>query len=183
MTPWIGVLAFVLVVVAWRLISVARRVDRQHVKVLGLRATLEVALLRRAQAANDLATSQLLDSASSLLLAAAAADCFAAAEAAEGLPGRSAAGPDRSTVESELSAVLAEVLDSETRRSLANSLAGQRLVEQLDKSCYRLTLARQFHNDAVAEVRLLRSRAWVRAFRLAGRAQLPEPFDMNEEGR
>lgn len=183
MTPWLAALALGLTIVAWRLISVARRVDRQHVKVLGLRATLEVALLRRAQAANDLAGSQLLDSASSLLLAAAAADCFAAAEAAEGLPGRSASGPDRSTVESELSAVLAEVLDAETRRVLAGNLAGHRLVDQLDQACYRLSLARQFHNDAVAEVRLLRSRAWVRAFRLAGRAQLPEPFDMNEEGK
>src|SRR5256885_14882646 len=58
---------FMGVYVSWR----AGRIDRLHVRVDMARAALDVTLLRRSSVALELATSGLLDPATSLLLAAA----------------------------------------------------------------------------------------------------------------
>jgi hypothetical protein len=58
---------FVGVYVSWR----AGRIDRLHARVDMARVALDVTLLRRSSVAQELATSGLLDPATSLLLAAA----------------------------------------------------------------------------------------------------------------
>ena len=58
---------FVGVYVSWR----AGRIDRLHARVDMARVALDVALLRRSSVAQELATSGLLDPATSLLLAGA----------------------------------------------------------------------------------------------------------------
>ena len=71
---WIFAILFVLVVVAWYLTYTAARLDRLHVRLSGTLAALDAQLVRRAEAALELANSGLLDGATSLLLADAAAD-------------------------------------------------------------------------------------------------------------
>ena len=61
---------FVGVYVSWR----AGRIDRLHARVDIARVALDVTLLRRSSVAQELATSGLLDPATSLLLAAAVLD-------------------------------------------------------------------------------------------------------------
>ena len=61
---------FMGVYVSWR----AGRIDRLHARVDMARAALDVTLLRRSSVALELATSGILDPATSLLLAAAVHD-------------------------------------------------------------------------------------------------------------
>ena len=75
---WIFAILFVLVMVAWYLSYTAARVDRLHVRLGGTLAALDARLVRRAEAAVELATSGLLDGATSLILANAAAESLEA---------------------------------------------------------------------------------------------------------
>ena len=63
---------FIGVYVSWR----AGRIDRLHTRVDMARAALDVTLLRRSSVALELATSGILDPATSLLLAAAVLACW-----------------------------------------------------------------------------------------------------------
>jgi hypothetical protein len=62
----------VLLLLAWYLSFSASRLDRLHARVEGARDALDAQLVRRASVALELATSQRLDPASSVLLAEAA---------------------------------------------------------------------------------------------------------------
>ncbi len=84
---WVGLLVLAVLLAAWYLSFSASRLDRLHHRVEGSRATLDAQLVRRAEAAIELATSGLLDPASGLLVAGAAADALAAGEH-EGARGR-----------------------------------------------------------------------------------------------
>ena len=70
---WVFGVLFVLVLAAWYLSYTAARLDRLHVRLSGTLAALDARLVRRAEAAVELANSGLLDGATSLLLANAAA--------------------------------------------------------------------------------------------------------------
>ena len=52
---------------------------------------------------------------------------------------------------------------------------------QVGSSGLRVRLARRFHNDATREVRRVRDKRSVRAFRLAGHAHLPEPVEFDDD--
>ncbi len=99
----------------WYLSFSASRLDRLHHRVEGSRAALDAQLVRRAEAAVELATSGLLDPSSALLVAGAAAEALAAGER-ETAPGADGDGSDRETAESDLSHALRLALDAERGR-------------------------------------------------------------------
>lgn len=186
---WTLVIVLLVVALGWVLWLLASRVDRLHRKVLRSRATLELQLAQRAAAAHELAMSGALDPVEAVLLADVAQRASAGAPGGvvrDGLEGEPdvtepPSDVDRSLVESELSRALRAVLESraDTEPLSEDPLAAEPL-RRLDAAWYRLELARRFHNAHVAEVRRMRANPVVRLLRLAGRAPMPQAFDMDD---
>ncbi len=151
-------LVALLLVAALRLWITANRLDRLHVRTEAAWTALEGALSRRVVAAR----------------AVAAAGGFPPAQAAE--LRRVADVADRADrvhradAENDLSRALA-VLPAPGEPHLAAELADAN---------ERVLLARRFYNDAVRDTRALRAVWFTRVFRLAGRAALPEYFEIAE---
>jgi hypothetical protein len=183
-TGWavaLGVLV-VLLLLGWYLTFFAGRLDRLHHRVEGARSALDNQLLRRATAAAELAASGLLDPATSVLLAGAAADAVGAGEASswDEQPLEGGHG-EREAAESDLSRTLRAALDTEQVRMLRADPLGADLLAALDAACLRVRLARRFHNDAVAQAQRVRGKRVVKAARLSGRAPMPQTFEMDDE--
>ncbi|MFI6425882.1 hypothetical protein [Promicromonospora sp. NPDC050880] len=164
---------------AWR---GASRVDRLHRKVAASRIALDAQLVRRASAATELAVSGALDPASSVLVADAA---YAASDAGPVTAPAAALkmdglGADRERAESGLTATLREALGApEAARALLEGPSAE-VVEALGAAWYRATLARRFHNEAVAQARRVRRLWYVRLFHLAGRAPMPRTVELDD---
>lgn len=171
----------VVAVVLFALTSVARRLDRLHRREEASRATLEAQLVRRAEAAMDLTECDLLDPAARLIVAEAA---WRAAASAPRLVGDQTpdAAEERGLAESELTrAVRAALGEDRDQRQWAERAESAALLERLGTAGYRAQLARRFHNDAVVQIGRIRRTPLVRIFRLAGRAPLPQTFEMDDE--
>ena len=173
-----------LIGVAWYLSYSAARLDRLHAKVEGAMSALDAQLVRRAEAALELANSGALDPASALLLADAATESLERTTerpTEDLLDGQHFGG--REDVESGLSAALRAALTDQVVAGLRTGeadLAGEAL-DMVGSSGLRVRLARRFHNDATHEVRRVRAKRSVRAFRLAGHAHLPEPVEFDDD--
>jgi hypothetical protein len=169
-TRWVlGALLLLLVLLGLYLRGLAGRLDRLHVRVEASADALDAQLVRRSGVALELATSGLLDPASSMLLAGAAH----AAQAAE--------HPTREESESGLSQALRATLDApEAAAVLRSSETGRELADEAAAACQRVVLARRFHNDAVAATLRLRRHRLVRSLHLAGRAPLPATFECDD---
>lgn len=170
----------VLALVAVMLWSVAQRLDRLHRREIQTRATLETQLTHRAGAAMDLADSGLLDPASAVLISEAA---WSAGLRSARLIGEedTRGAQHRGLLESELSQTLRAGLgDEEHQEQIARGPGGATALEALRQSNYRAQLARRFHNDAVVQIRQIRSTWLVRTFRLAGNAPMPTTFEMDD---
>ncbi|HEX6444577.1 MAG TPA: hypothetical protein VF053_05805 [Streptosporangiales bacterium] len=166
---WLLVAAVVLVSAALWANWTASRLDRLHHLVETARAALDAQLVRRSAVAIEVASSGLLDPASSVLLADAAHHARAAAEA------------DREYAESALSAALRAVLgDPELRSEMGDGAAGRELLDEMDTASRRVQLARTFHNDAVTAAVRVRRKRLVRWLRLAGNAGMPEYFEIDD---
>jgi hypothetical protein len=183
---WLLVVLLV-AVVAWYLSFSASRLDRLHPRVEGARSALDAQLVRRAEAAVELATSGALDPASGLLVAGAAAEALAAGEAESAdddapphLAVR-AARDGREQAESDLSRALQAALDEDEVHTLVAHEVGRRQLDRLAAACHRVQLARRFHNDAVTAAVRVRGKRVVRWARLAGRAPLPQTFEMDDD--
>lgn len=151
--------------VSWR----ATRIDRLHVRLETARAGLEVALVRRAAVALELAASRLLDPATSLLLAGAAHEA------------RIADADNREFAESDLSRALRAVVDQPGfRDTLAARPGGPALLDELDAAVRKVTYARSFYNNAVTATRSARRKLIPRLLHLSGRAPLPEFFEIDD---
>ena len=160
----IALLAMTGVYVSWR----AGRLDRLHARLEAAQSALDAALVRRSAVALELASSGLLDPATSLLLSAAAHDARAARTA-------------REQPESDLTRALRAVFSQpEFRVSLAGSEDAQELLTELEGSAHQVFLARKFYNDAVAVTQAARRRWLARALRLAGSAPRPEFFEIDD---
>ncbi|WP_275001213.1 hypothetical protein [Promicromonospora iranensis] len=164
---------------AWR---GASRLDRLHRKVAASRIALDAQLVRRASAAVEVAASGALDPASAILVADAAYTASdagpvtspAAALKMDGL------GPERERAESGLTATLREAMGApEAIRTLLAGPSGE-VVSALAAAWYRATLARRFHNEAVAQARRVRRLWYVRLFHLAGRAPMPRTVELDD---
>lgn len=171
MSIWIWVVV-VVVLFGLYLSWTAGRLDRLHARIDAARAALDAQLLRRAAVAQELATSQLLDPASSLVLTGAA-------HAAR------AAGQDdrevREVAESELSQALRAVFrEREQLEALHELPGGDELAADLASAVRRVPMARRFHNDAVRAARAVRRQRLVRYLHLAGHAPFPMAFEMDD---
>ncbi len=169
MTPWISIVilaavAMTGVYVSWR----AGRLDRLHTRLETARASLDAALVRRSSVALELASSGLLDPATSLLLADLAHNARSAQTG-------------RELAESELTRTLRTVLSQpDFRAFLAGKDGADELLGELESTAHQVFLARKFYNDAVATTVAARRRWLARVFRLAGGAPMPEFFEIED---
>jgi hypothetical protein len=190
---------------SWR----ASRLDRLHTRVETARAALDAALVRRSAVVLELASSGLLDPATSLLFAGAAHDARAAGqlgvelaggEPAGGEPAQSSPGPTspgpyspdqdsreqaremaRELAESDLSRALRAAFTLPGfRESLAGKDGAAELLAELEGAAHQVFLARKFYNDAVAATLAARRRRLVRLLHLAGGAMLAQFFEIDD---
>jgi len=155
---------FVGVYVSWR----AGRIDRLHARVDMARVALDVALLRRSSVAQELATSGLLDPATSLLLA-------------EAVHGTRGGERPRDLAESDLTRALrAAFSQPDFRASLSGKEGADELLAEVEEAAHQVYLARKFYNDLVAVTRDARRRPLARVLRLSGRAPTPVFFEMDD---
>jgi hypothetical protein len=158
---------FIGVYVSWR----AGRIDRLHARVEMARAALDVTLLRRSSVALELATSGLLDPATSLLLASAV----------HGTRDSASTGRPRDLAESDLTRALrAAFSQPDFRASLSGKEGADELLAEVESAAHQVFLARKFYNDVVAATREARRRPLARILRLSGRAPAPEFFEMDD---
>ncbi|GAA1779917.1 hypothetical protein [Nostocoides veronense] len=168
---------------AWYLSYSAARLDRLHAKVEGALSALDANLVRRAESSLELANSGVLDPASALLLATAASDALER-ETEHALPDDLLDGQHfggREDVESDLTETIRATLTPGVVAQIASDEgpAAEEL-ERLIAAGRRVQFARNFHNQAVRDVRRVRGKRVVRWFRLAGHAELPEPVDFDD---
>jgi hypothetical protein len=172
---------FVGVYVSWR----AGRIDRLHARVDMARVALDVTLLRRSSVAQELATSGLLDPATSLLLAGAV-DRTRSAVSAGGsggvVPPREQSGDrPRDLAESDLTRALrAAFSQPDFRASLSGKEGADELLAEVEEAAHQVFVARKFYNDLVAVTRDARNRPLARVLHLSGRAKAPVFFEMDD---
>jgi len=172
----IAVALFIGVYVSWR----AGRIDRLHARVEMARAALDVTLLRRSSVALELATSGLLDPATSLLLAGAVHGARQGGSGGMGPPGKDSERP-RDLAESDLTRALRAAFSQPGFRASLNGKEGaDELLAEVEAAAHQVFLARKFYNDMVAATREARRRPLARILRLSGRAQAPEFFEMDD---
>ena len=160
----VAVLAVIGVYISWR----AGRLDRLHARLEAARFALDAALVRRSSIALELAASGFLDPATSVLLAGAAHDA------------RSAVDP-RELAESDLTRALRAVFGQpDFRALLAGREGAEELLTELEGASHQVFLARKFYNDAVNATLRARQRWLAVVLRLAGRAPLPEFFEIDD---
>jgi len=148
----------------------AGRLDRLHARVDSSRAALDAQLLRRSAVAQEIATSGLLDPASSLVVAGAAHEA------------RNAPEDEREMAESDLTRALRILFEDPAQaEDLRARPGGTELVAELQTAVRRVPMARRFHNDAVRGARAVRRHRIVRYLRLAGHAPYPVTFEMDDE--
>ncbi|MFC5263068.1 hypothetical protein ACFPJ1_13205 [Kribbella qitaiheensis] len=156
--PWVLAVVAVLVLLLGAYCSwTAGRLDRLHHRVATARASLETELSRRSALVAELASSGVLDPASSLLLVDAAHRA------------RTATLDEREKCESAL-----------TRAIGATSVDVEPWTAELGLAVRRVQLARRFHNDIVVSTRELRRRRLVTWFRLAGHAPMPGTIELED---
>ena len=158
------------VYVSWR----AGRLDRLHIRLEAAHAALDATLARRSSVALELASSGFLDPATSLLLADAAHVARSDGHSAD-------SGRSRELAESDLSRALrAALAQPDVRASLLGQDGADELLAELESAAHQVFLARKFYNDAVAVTRAARAKFLARALRLAGGAELPEFFEIDD---
>ncbi|MFP5219967.1 MAG: hypothetical protein ACLGIG_09575 [Actinomycetes bacterium] len=152
----------VLLVVALLLAGVylswtAGRLDRLHARVDAAWAALDAQLARRAAAARALVP---------LLPPEQGEELARAAQAS-----LDAGDTGREAVENDLTRSL---------RSVLSALPPDAELHELESAVTKVGLARSFHNAAVEDTRALRRRRVPRLFRLAGRRELPQFFEIDD---
>jgi hypothetical protein len=158
---------------SWR----ATRLDRLHARVETASAALDAALLRRCAAVTGLVTACVLDPATALLLS----DAEQAARLAEADDQQ-----NRELAESRLSIALRAVYSGPDPEAMSLDNGAGKLDawdvirRELEDATRRVSIARHFYNDTVSATLSARRKPLARAFRLAGTAQEPVPFEMDE---
>jgi hypothetical protein len=151
--------------VSWR----ASRLDRLHNRVEAARTALDLALVRRAAAASELASSGLLDPATSLLLADAVRRA------------RQVGPAERDLAESDLTRALRATLgDPDFRKELIGDDGAAELVAEVEAGAQQVFIARKFYNDLAGRAVDARRRPLAKVLHLYGSAKQPEFFDMDD---
>src|SRR5437763_4397605 len=129
----VAVVVLLAVYVSWR----AGRLDRLHARVEAARAALDAALLRRDCVAAELASSGLLDPATSVLLAEAAHDARAGTR-------------QRELAESDLSRALRAAFGQpDFRASLCGGQGAEQLLTELEGEARQVFRARMLYTQSV----------------------------------
>ena len=171
----VAVVLFLGVYVSWR----AGRLDRMHTRLEAARAALDVTLVQRSSVALELASSGFLDPATSLLLAGAAHEARGHGSAYKGLAYTDLAETEQA--QSNLSRALrAAFAQPGFRTSLDGQDGAAEMLAELEAAAHQVLVARKFYNTAVAITRDARRKPLVRVLRLAGHAELPEFFEMDD---
>lgn len=177
-----------LLLLALVLLNLAHRVDRLHRRVVRSRAVLESQLVHRAEAAAHVAAGGSLDPASAIIVGEIAwtAAVRAPRLVVEDIDSSDLAPPqaERARVESDLTRSLRTALGPRVSSVTApgdGEATADPTLERLEQACYRVQLARRFHNDAVTSTATVRATPLVRMFRLAGRTPMPETFEMDDQ--
>jgi hypothetical protein len=153
------------VYVSWR----AGRLDRLHNRVEGARTALDLAMVRRSSVAYELASSGLLDPATSLLLA----DAVRRAKDAD--------HAERDLAESDLTRALRAAFSLPGfRKELDSKDGAAEIVAEVEAASHQVFIARKFYNDVAARTIDARRRPLARVFRLSGNAPQPEFFEMDD---
>ncbi len=179
--------------VSWR----ASRLDRLHNRTEAARTALDLALVRRASAAAELASSGQLDPATSLLLADAVRRA------------RQADVAERDLAESDLTRALRATLGAPEFRAELRAAGGgnpgpalaagpaaavpagagepgsdpddaTELIDEVEKAANQVFIARKFYNDVAGRTLDARRRPLARVLRLSGSARQPEFFEMDD---
>ncbi|HET6191337.1 MAG TPA: hypothetical protein VFE59_30575 [Trebonia sp.] len=151
--------------ISWR----ASRLDRLHNRLEAARTALDLAMVRRSSAAYELASSGLLDPATSLLLADAVRRAREVSQA------------ERDLAESDLTQALRAVFGQPGfRKELEDMDGGAELISEVEAAAQQVYIARKFHNDLAARTIYARRRPLARVFRLAGSAPRPEFFEIDD---
>jgi hypothetical protein len=171
---------FVGVYVSWR----AGRIDRLHARVDMARVALDVTLLRRSSVAQELASSGLLDPATSLLLAGAVYGTRSANNSGGSggvVPPEAHSDRPRDLAESDLTRALqAAFSQPDFRASLSGKDGADELLAEVEEAAYQVFVARKFYNDLVAVTRDARHRPLARVLHLSGHANSPVFFEMDD---
>ena len=158
---WIPILVLLFI---WYLTFSANRLDRLHHRAETSWANLDAILQRRAALALDIAHLSGIDSASNLLLTAAAHQA------------RDADIQDRSEAESGLTQALLILQEDSHLRSQY-----PQIFEELETRTERIRLAISLHIEAVSAARSRREKLIYRIFRLAGHAPLPVKYAFEDD--
>jgi hypothetical protein len=132
----------------------------------------------------ELATSGLLDPATSLLLAGAVHGTRSASAGGSGgvvPPGQQGGDRPRDLAESDLTRALRAAFSQPGfRSSLSGKEGADELLAEVEAASHQVFLARKFYNDVVAATREARRRPLARLLRLSGKARAPEFFEMDD---
>jgi hypothetical protein len=162
MSALLIVLLIVMLVMVWYLSFTATRLDRLHHRVETSWGNLDAALKTRSALTLEIARSNLVDPATSMLLLAAAHVAVVAEQS------------ERADAEEELSQLLLSVLEEKALDSDGE------IFRELNSARDRLRIAIALHLEAVSRTQAQRKRPIVRIFRLAGRAPLPVKYPFEE---
>ncbi len=157
-TAVVIILVVLLLFAALRLWITANRLDRLHVRTEAAWSALEGALARRVVATRAVAAAGGLDD-------ERADELRRLADVADHADRR-----HRADAENDLSRVLSTI----------PAVSEPHLAVELADAGERVLLARRFYNDAVRDTRALRAVWFTRIFGLAGRAALPDYFEIAE---
>lgn len=155
-------LLLLMFIAVWYLSFTATRLDRLHHRVETSWANLDAALKTRSALALEIARSNLVDPATSMLLLAAAHVALITEQA------------ERADAEEELSRLLLSLLEEQVLDS------DDEIFRELSLARERLRIAIALHLEAVNRTMAQRNRGIVRLFRLAGRAPLPVRYPFEE---
>ncbi len=155
-----------IVIIGWYLSFLASRLDRLHHRVETSWATLDSLLQQRAALAQQIVAESNLDPATAYLISTSA------------ISARKANIIERSAAESVLSESLQLVQNSAQDNSL--ELPSELLVELSDIT-NKVKMAINIHLEAVNATRNVRSKIFIRLFRLAGKAPLPVRYEFEDD--
>lgn len=162
MSALLFIVLIVMLVMVWYLSFTATRLDRLHHRVETSWGNLDAALKTRSALALEIARSNLVDPATSMLLLAAAHVAVVADQS------------ERADAEEELSQLLLSLLEEKALDSDGE------IFRELNSARDRLRIAIALHLEAVSRTQAQRKRPIVRIFRLAGRAPLPVKYPFEE---
>jgi hypothetical protein len=162
---WLVVAVVVAVLLTMWVTFTLTRLDRLHARVDAAHASMDAQLVRRAAA---------------LLHAAESPDSGVPDhlrtpydEVAARALNTSDANGERQDVENAVGRAVADLA------ALPQPLH-QDLADELNEAAARVLIARRFYNDAVRDTRALRARRMPRLFRMAGRREFPQFFDIDD---